>query len=65
MTDENPNIPFQLFISSYRRRKILDAMMNPVKNKRDEGEKIMLSYKKQIAEKSARERGEALPTNKS
>eukprot|EP00347_Sterkiella_histriomuscorum_P013147 403365832 len=49
--EENPNIPFQLFISSYRRRKILDAMMNKDKNKRDEGEKILNNYRKQIAER--------------
>jgi len=56
--EENPNIPFSLFISSYRRRKILDAMMNPVKNKKEEGEKILNNYKKQIAEKMAREKAE-------
>ena len=26
-SQENPNIPFQLFISNFRRRKILEAMM--------------------------------------
>lgn len=56
--EENPNIPFSLFISSYRRRKILDAMMNPVKTKKEEGEKILNNYKKQIAEKMAREKAE-------
>ncbi|CDW71908.1 ef hand family protein [Stylonychia lemnae] len=27
-SSENPNIPFQLFLSNYRRRRILDAVMN-------------------------------------
>lgn len=39
--------------------------MNPMKNKREEGDKILNNYKKQIAEKMAREkaeRGEALST---
>jgi hypothetical protein len=38
-------------------------MMNPMKQKREEGDKILNNYKKQIAEKMAREkaeRGEAL-----
>ena len=56
--EENPNIPFSLFISSYRRRKILDAMMAKDKTKRDDGEKILNNYKKQIAEKMAREKAE-------
>jgi hypothetical protein len=43
---ENPNIPFSLFISSYRRRKILDAMMSKEKNKKEDGEKILNNYKK-------------------
>ncbi|CDW82832.1 ef hand family protein [Stylonychia lemnae] len=54
--EENPNIPFQLFISGYRRRKILDAMMNKDKNKKDEGDKILNNYKKQITERTAREK---------
>ena len=44
-------MPFSLIISSYRRRKILDAMMNKDKQKRDDGEKILNNYKKQIAER--------------
>jgi hypothetical protein len=56
--EENPYIPFSLFISSYRRRKILDAMMNPNKQKKEDGDKILNNYKKQIAEKMAREKAE-------
>ena len=26
--DDNPNIPFQLFISNFRRRRILDSIMH-------------------------------------
>jgi hypothetical protein len=51
-------MPFSLFVSSYRRKKILDAMMSKDKSKREVGEKIMTNYKKQIAEKMAREKAE-------
>lgn len=54
--EENPNIPFSLFISSYRRRKILDAMMSSNDRNKKEGEHIMSNYKKQLAEKMAREK---------
>jgi hypothetical protein len=43
-------------------------MMNPVKQKKEEGEKILNNYKKQIAEKMAREkaeRGEGLSSSAS
>lgn len=51
-------MPFSLFVSSYRRKKILDAMMSKDKSKREVGEKIMTNYKKQMAEKMAREKAE-------
>jgi hypothetical protein len=44
--EENPNIPFSLFISSYRRRKILDAMMSNNDKNKKEGEGILNNYKK-------------------
>lgn len=51
----NENIPFSLFISSMRRKKIMQSMMaNDDKQKR-EGEKILVNYKKQLAERMARE----------
>tara|TARA_B110000305_G_C18975904_1_gene419343 strand:+ start:267 stop:410 length:144 start_codon:yes stop_codon:yes gene_type:complete len=44
--DGNENIPFSLFISSQRRRKILQSMWaNDDKVKKD-GEKILGNYKK-------------------
>ena len=56
--DGNENIPFSLFISSQRRRKILQSMWaNDDKVKKD-GEKILGNYKKQLAEKLAREQAE-------
>lgn len=65
--DENPYQPFSLFISGYRRTKILDAMMNKDDKKKKEGELILNNYKKQLAERMAREkadRGETI-SNKS
>ena len=65
---ENPNIPFSLFISSYRRRRILDSMMNDDEKAKKEGEVILNNYKKQIAEKMARtkaERGDLLSSKSS
>ena len=54
--EENPNIPFSLFISSYRRKKILDAMMSKTDKDKKDGEHILNNYKKQLAEKMAREK---------
>ena len=35
--DMDPNIPFRLNVSHYRRRKILDAIMSANKDKKDKG----------------------------
>jgi len=44
-----PNIPFQLFVSAFRRKKILDAMVGREHTKsKVEGEKILKAYIKQI-----------------
>ena len=51
-------VPFSLFIGQYRRRKILDAMMGKDDKLKKEGEVIMGNYKKQIAEKMAREKAD-------
>jgi hypothetical protein len=48
-------MPFSLFVSYTRRKKILDSMMSKDKNKH-EGEKILSNYKRQLAEKVAREK---------
>lgn len=61
-------VPFSLFISTYRRRKILDAMMSNNDKSKKEGEVILNNYKKQLAEKMAREkadRGETMSTTSS
>jgi hypothetical protein len=44
--ENNENAPFQLFISGYRRRKILDSMMGTTDQKKKEGEKILENYKR-------------------
>ena len=35
------NVPFTLNVSQYRRKKILDAIMEASKEKKDKGQKIM------------------------
>jgi uridine kinase len=65
--DNNENIPFSLFISTQRRRKILQSMWSENERERKEGEKILANYKKQLAEKMAREQMEktGIPSPKS
>jgi hypothetical protein len=61
-------VPFSLFIGTYRRRKILDAMMGKDERTKKDGEVILNNYKKQLAEKMAREkadRGETISCNSS
>ena len=47
-SQENPNIPFQLFISNFRRRKILDAMMEkgPESLTDHQNKEVLKIYKK-------------------
>lgn len=52
-------MPFQLFISSFRRKKILESMMGETPDQRMMGEKILENYKKQLADRMARERLES------
>lgn len=54
--ENNENAPFQLFISGYRRRMILDSMMGKTEKQRKDGEKILENYKRQLADKMAREK---------
>lgn len=57
-------IPFSIFISTYRRKKILAAMMcnaedgEKERKKKEEGTRILNNYKKQLAEKLARQKAE-------
>lgn len=51
---EDKIIPFSIFISTYRRKKILDAMMGKTPKEREEGTRILNNYKKQLAERMAR-----------
>ena len=50
--EKDKEIPFPLFISKFRRKKILDAMMNKDKT----GEKVLLAYRNQIAQAKIREK---------
>lgn len=49
---------FKLFISGYRRTKILDAMMGDTQLKKQEGHKILNNYKNQLALNKIREKME-------
>ena len=53
--DGNDNIPFSLLISTLRRRKILQAMTASDPTIKKDGEKVLNNYKKQLAEKLARD----------
>jgi hypothetical protein len=55
---EDKIIPFSIFISTYRRKKILAAMMGKTTKEKEEGARILNNYKKQLAEKLAREKAE-------
>ena len=57
--DGNENIPFSLFISTCRRRKIIQSMQSNDEGVKRDGEKILNNYKKQLAERLAREHAEA------
>lgn len=54
--EKNENAPFQLFISGWRRKMILDSMMATDDVKRKQGEKILENYKKQLADRMTREK---------
>ena len=65
VNSEDKIIPFSIFISTYRRKKILAAMMGKTPKEKEEGTRILNNYKKQLAEKMVRDktdRGEALST---
>ena len=56
MTSEgNKNMPFSLFISAHRRRMIIDSIKSKDADAKKKGEMILNNYKKQLAEKYARE----------
>ena len=44
--DGNQNIPFNLFISCMRRRKIIQSMQGKSESDKREGDKILNNYKK-------------------
>jgi hypothetical protein len=44
--DQNENAPFQLFISGWRRKMILDSMWSKNPEEKRQGEKILENYKK-------------------
>lgn len=49
-------IPFTLFISKYRRRQLLNAMMSKDKSAKSKGEQVMNSFKNQLMQSKARQR---------
>ena len=55
-SDDEQELPFSLFISSKRRRKLLDSMMSTDTKEKAQGEVILHNYKKQLAERMAREK---------
>ena len=57
-TNQDKEMPFSLFISSKRREKLLDSMMAHDNHRRSEGEHILNNYRKQLAERMAREKVE-------
>ncbi|KAL4431867.1 hypothetical protein ABPG74_012679 [Tetrahymena malaccensis] len=46
---QTKNLPFQLIISTIRRKKLLDAIMSTNQEKKKEGEKVMKAYGKLLA----------------
>mmetsp|Transcript_12860 Transcript_12860/g.21752 ORF Transcript_12860/g.21752 Transcript_12860/m.21752 type:complete len:122 (+) Transcript_12860:523-888(+) len=56
--NQDREVPFCLMVSTHRRRKILESMQELDPSKRKEGERILANYKKQLAEKMAREEAE-------
>ena len=44
----DPNVPFRLNVSQYRRKRILEAIMSAQKEKKDKGQKILQAFKKQL-----------------
>ncbi|KRX08978.1 hypothetical protein PPERSA_08181 [Pseudocohnilembus persalinus] len=55
--DMDKNIPFRLNVSTYRRRKILEAIMQKDTDKGNKGMKILNAFKKQINTIKQLERG--------
>ena len=51
----NKNVPFSLFVSAHRRRMIIDSIRSHDPILKKNGEKILNNYKKQKAEKNARQ----------
>jgi len=58
MDNMDPNLPFKLNVSQYRRRKLLDAIMLPEreKDKKEQGIKILQSFKKQVVNNKQRDK---------
>lgn len=56
MEEMEKNLPFKLNVSQFRRRKILDAIMNSDARKKDVGQKIMQAYKKLLITNKQKEK---------
>jgi hypothetical protein len=59
MENTNKNdleIPFTLFISDFRRKQLLNAMMSKDKKVKKKGEKIMQCFKNQLVQSKVRKK---------
>jgi len=56
MDSMDPNLPFLLNVSQFRRKKILDAITSEDKGKREDGQKILQAFKKQLVHKKQQEK---------
>lgn len=64
-TKSNENMPFSLFVSQYRRQKILDSIMSKQPENKAKGEKMIENYKKNVAYRMAKESLEELSNEES
>jgi len=56
MANMDPTLPFLLNVSQFRRKKILDAIMSKEKFKKEDGQKILQAFKKQLVHKKQLEK---------
>jgi len=56
MDSMDPNLPFLLNVSQFRRKKILDAIISDDKQKKEDGQKILQAFKKQLLMKKQQDK---------
>jgi len=52
----DPNLPFLLNVSQFRRKKLLDAIISEDKQKKEDGQKILQAFKKQLVHRKQQEK---------